>query len=417
MYSTNKHSDVWGHGGAGVRVTLDTMEGEIGGVEYDDIPCMSASASVEWSDTHGKSLGLDRDWNYLGNDRLFATVTETPDGPSCSGDGCIGAARVDIGSTSVTRFLHPTWDSLNPEPPDLVAKAPDVTLLQKGDTGGVHQWNVITGGDQYDTTGLAHGSQMDWLDGNYYVATITEFQGDCVAGTNTGRLVLLEQDHEGVLAEDDLSRDTSDTGVEVDNKPEGVDAVPIDTSRSNTMCKTGGVLYADFVVYVADYCNDRIHVFTVDSTSPTKHVAEKGVVSIHGTDPESNCNPSSVRYDSTQDVVVVVCQSRGTILNVDVDNEDQCDLTFNESTEESLTYADAAPTCDGPQAQSECEDVCTPHNIDYDLTCHPGWLFVALTGKRQLTAVRADNYAAQSVIFRAAAATFKPMDLVIVGAE
>jgi len=369
---------------------------------------------VEWNDVHGKSLGLDRDWNYLGNNRLFASVTETPDGPSCSGDGCIGAARVDIGSTSVTRFLHPTWDSLTPEPPDLVARAPDVSLLQKGDTGGVHQWNVLTGGDRYTTTGLAHGSQMDWLDGTYYVATITEVQGECEAGTNTGRLVLLKQDYAGVKAEDDLSRDTSDTGAELDNKPEGVDAVPIDTSRTNTMCKTGGVLYADYVAYVADYCNDRIHVFTVDTTSPTKHVAEKSVEAIGGTEV---CNPSSVRYDSTQDVVVVVCQTRGTILNLSLVDDDQCNLSFNESSEESLTYAGAAPTCTGPQSQSECGNDCTPHNIDYDLTWHPDWLFVALTGRNQLTAVRADNYAAQSVIFRALSPSFKPMDLVIVGTE
>ena len=148
-------------------------------------------------------------------------------------------------------------------------------------------------------------------------------------------------------------------------------------------------------------------------------VEVKDVVTIGYGDWEEPCNPSSVRYDTSENVVVVVCQSRGTILHFNVGTYDQCALTMDVDSQVSLKRLDVGETpqeCDDTAEPDEvdCEEDCTAHNIDYDYGVAPGWLFIALTSEGQITAVRSDNYTAQAVIHRDDS-NYRPMDILVVG--
>jgi len=318
---------------------------------------------------------------------------------------------VTVGTTSVSRSIHPAWDKSSPVCPSVIADAPDAVILDKRNTTGeAPQWNVVTEGSQYDTTNLDHPTRLGWLDDTYYVATVPNVAA-CDSGNNTGRLVLFERDADGEVDAAALSHTVGD----VDNKPEGMDAVAIDTGLANTTCKTGGILYADWVVYVGDFCNDRIHVFTVDTATGAEHVTHRMEVSINDTDLSGDCHPSSLRYDSERNVIVVLCQLRGSILNVAIDSDDQCSISYDSSSEAALQYINGPnlPSCETTPGVTNCMGVCQPHSIDYDFGISDDWLFVGLSEVGQVTAVRADDHVAQAVVFKHS--SYIPKGLVVVG--
>lgn len=113
-----------------------------------------------------------------------------------------------------------------------------------------------------------------------------------------------------------------------------------------------------------------------------------------------------------------VCQTRGTILNLTFDPEDQCALTYDPDTEVLLSHVSGVglPTCTNTPALEDCDDTCKPHTIDFDHDLYPGWLFVSLTQKAEIVAVRTDAYADQAAVVRALSnRNFEPRDHAVVG--
>lgn len=243
--------------------------------------------------------------------------------------------------------------------------------------------------------------------------TLVTGEGSCVTGDNTGYLLLMERDADGAVAEP-LSKPTG-----LNNKPEGVDAMNINPNLENTTCKgEEEELTADHVVFVADYCNSYIHVFTVDTDLGT--LTHRAAVDISATviETELECHPSSVRYEPYTNVVVVLCQTRGTILNLTFDPDDQCALTYDPDTEVLLGHVDGLglPTCTNTPTLDDCNQTCKPHTIDFDHDLYPGWLFVSLTQKGEIVAVRADAYADQAAVVRALSSrNFEPRAHAVVG--
>ena len=75
------------------------------------------------------------------------------------------------------------------------------------------------------------------------------------------------------------------------------------------------------------------------------------------------------------------------------------------------------PSCTSTPTQSACGGDCAAHNIDYDYDVVPDWFFVSLSGVGQITAIRADDYSVQYVVYKANVPTvhYQPFDHVVVG--
>lgn len=414
-------------GGTGMRYEFST--------DASGYPCLTSATAQDFSPgdrgvSPGMSYGMAR--NYLFNDvedYIWVSIRSPRLYGGCNasaGNYCIGAARIDISDIATGTDFTRTWDpdlstfTVDHHAVDVIGFDTDVTVLSKHASGSIEQFDTAdaTINDGYGSA--SHATQIEWLDGQYYAATIANTQlggANCSAVTTDGQVWIGHLDP--VSATPDLAVVVGGAGSK--SKPEAIEAFPIDPASPGS-CGT-----ADKVVYVGDYCNSKLYIYTWSAATPTSLTA-KGSLSLNqdsaGRDSTllatyGECRPAMVRYFGQTNKLLVTCQDRGSILRLNA--SDRCAPTWvNDTDEAPLITKDPSidltvepnPSCGGPYPATvlECGGRCQPHDIAFDKNIHSGWAFIALKDTHEITAVQVSNLSNQRLQYRGGA-SFDPNEL------
>lgn len=263
--------------------------------------------------------------------------------------------------------------------------------------GDINSYTLLFG-----TTKMTHVSQIEWLDTEYFVvsdAGHTSEASVCNGGTviDNGYLCL------GKI------NDTNSTCIDYvalpqGSKPEGIAIEAIDSSPS---CTNG----ADWVVYVIDYCQSDLYVYTVDLA--TESFTYETVISLD--DDKNNasssiggyCNPSNIeaRFHSSANNLFALCQTRDSVMRIHVTGigYDQCSPGWITGDDELLLEKHSTGTfnCSLYGTTTECDYTkqdCMPHDISIPYYMWPNYLFITLTGSGDIVAVK-DDFSAQRLLY------------------
>lgn len=183
------------------------------------------------------------------------------------------------------------------------------------------------------------------------------------------------------------------------------------------------------MVWVGDYQNSKLYVFTIDlsdSTPIDAHEVAPGRnwISLDSDkygnstplSPFEYCNPSTVRHHESSGDTFVLCQTRDSIIRIET-TTDPCNPSWERGEDQDEArlqqyLSGAAPSCDSDPALQDCTN-CQPHTIEFDHNLKVGseWLFVGLTNVGQIVAVEQDNLAHQRLIYRRSL-DFQPNDFI-----
>jgi len=386
-------------------VNVGTKNLTIHGTAYT-VPCDSSSTGIAWS-PHGVSIGTALDFNYGTNDLVWTSITGSnadttaadaqnvaPCGAS-AGKKCIGVATYDVSSNTLSRYFHPTFDETGATNPDVLGYGVRAVAINKAGgadspAGSIKSWNT-SGSGTAESMASGHTSQLEWVDGRYFVATAPD-KSSCAS--NSPELQLWDAT---------LTTGTKQASIVMPNgtdKPEGVDVVAINSGNRGS-CGAN----ADYAVYVSDFCNDNLYVYALDLNGASSTFTLKRTVNLNtGSSFAGACQPSAVRYYGLSQKAFVVCQIRETIQRIDAADlcapdtsfESEADLMFAGST--STASCGGTPSISGCSADSNVD--CSPHDIDIDNDIATGWLFVNLTGANQSVAVRRSVLTDQATFFK-----------------
>jgi hypothetical protein len=418
----------------GVRLTLDVDEWEMqSGATVSDVPCHDTSDSPEyiaWA-PDGKSIGIARDELIASNPYIWAGVSADHSSASCPSadftDDCIGGSFYDLTSESVSQQINPNFEQSPSQPVDIIARYPKVAIASKG-TDEIVGWNAATGAELMVYDEALEVTQLEWVTDPFFVATVPQKEDCFTWATSDERMgeVWLARLKDASNPEPWIYEvDPGDSSL--GTKPEGIALAPLSDFDSNS-CRTTGSYTPEYVLWVGDYCNSELHVFTLDlSNREFKHemrvdLNEDSDGNAAGTD----CAPSSVSYNVENQMVYVLCQTGQTIMRVNTEttpcnptwyeaNGDQADLEYIQSGDPA--------TCGSAWDHTEqdfCKDSatsCSPHDIATDGYSNPGWLFTALTGKGQILAINETDLENQAVIYNGGSTSFAPHELDLLPSE
>lgn len=399
--------------GPGRIVTMGTKTATVNGTSYS-IPCDSSSDGLAWSSTNGTSIGIARDFDFGTQDLIWASITGTnadttaadsrnvAECTAAAGHKCIGVATYDFSSGTLARYFHPTFDgeATATANPDVLGYGTRAVAVNKVASGNIYSYPT-NGSGTADTLSSSHTSQLEWVDGTYFVATATA-KTNCNAGSpelelwNASLIDGVRQAHIAM---------PHNTG-----KPEGVAVVKL-TAGNRGSCG----LVADYAVYVADYCEDELYVYALNLTGATSTFTLKATVDLYsGSSYTGVCAPSSVMVHGTSEKAFVTCQTRETIERIDVADLCNPDAGFEDEAALEYAVANANASCGSTPSLTTCIDdggACAPHDIDSDDSIAAGWLFVNLSERNQTIVVRRTNLADQAAFYKQYQATIKPFEL------
>ncbi len=387
-----------------------------------DFPCFNRPEEHIFSGS-GQAWGIAR--NYLISetyDYLYVSITGQDDRDDChtSADDywCFGAARIDLstGSPGTPSTFTRSWNTNNScnDEEEGPCQAVDVLGQEDGSFSDIviaeKQVDRVAQHDIFDdTVDIVHGgateaTQLDWLNGLYYVATIagSEETSACpsTAPSWNGELWLLGLDDGSVL---DF---TAVGGVNSGSKPEGV--VGMRVKGDNNSCHPD----ADYVVYVSDWCESLLYVYSVNLATESI-VRQEAVISLD-TDIYGNtsslsggCYPSAVapvRDGSTWDVYVL-CQTRDSIIRIHT-TSNQCNPYWDRDEDEvrlqRYASGDSSDLCNTTSTtMTPCSGggQCSPHDLGFDMNVWPDWVFVALTKQNQVIAIERSDMSNQHLMY------------------
>lgn len=194
-------------------------------------------------------------------------------------------------------------------------------------------------------------------------------------------------------------------------KPEGIDVVALTAGNRGSCGST-----ADYAVLVSDYCANALYVYALDLKGTSSVLTYMDAVNLNtGSVLAGNCQPSSVRYHAGSGKAFMTCQTRESILRIEMDDlcnpaaafESEAVLTFAEPESIASCSSAGTPTlypCN-PDAQK-----CAPHNIEFDEQIAPGWLFINLTEANQSLVVRRTNLAVQAALYKQNGSKLEPLE-------
>jgi hypothetical protein len=395
-----------------------------------DAPCAASVSSVAWS-PDGKSIGLARNGDMPANPYIVTGISNTQQiNASCPGsDDCVGVGYYDL-SASISPNPDQTYNpdtgyanTSSPKPVDVLARWPKVVVADK-ETGAIIGWDQSTGANIVEYTSATDVSQLVWLEAPYFIASVPK-TSSCTSGTP-----IIGQVWVGHLGDADTTPDAvldvpKPSGADV-SKPEGIAVSPYANDGS---CTATGIT-PDYVIYAGDYCNSRVHIWTVEldkSTTPATITAFHEGFADLDVDADANtfsaCQPSSVEYHRENGDVYVLCQTRDSIIRLDTSGDKysgagQCSPAWKDSGDQATLQTwtgSSSPTCDGTVEQTDCDGGqsgdCSPHDIAYDQISHPQWLFVNLSTAGEILAIDRDLLDDQIVIYEDS--NYMPMELEI----
>ncbi len=395
-----------GGGAQGRRLTMSTKT--VG--PYTDVPCNNGLSTIHWS-PGGASWGIARD--YSDTDLVWASISST-NPADCGGSGsdtCVGAAWYDTSTGTLTRSYNGSWSDPGAVVPDVAAAYPDVVALEKRASGTIAQWDV-TSGVTANAGGVAHLSQVDWIDGSLFAATETATTTLSCGDGVRGSLVIGEVANATPISGVTVARPGGAPGT-ASTKPEGVTVMPLTGGWGSTSCAAGST----HVIYVTDWCLSQFIAYSIDTSDPTPTPVEEGRVDLDASSAfTGDCHPSSVEWHSITRDSFVVCQSRDTILRIDT-STDPCAPAWA-SDEATLQFYDSGsnPSCSATPTVQDCT-ACEAHDVAYSTSVSPDWLFVALapvvdgTTEGQVVAIEAADLTNQFLFYRDAGGTYSPLEL------
>ncbi len=398
-YTTNMH----GTGATGRAILLGTKSVTWTSGERTDVPCADTTAEVDWS-PNGQSLGLARDYTYPAVHTVWASITSktaSDCGATGSGD-CIGVARLDPGADPTREFqVDAAGGSVTP---DAIANGDSVAVAEKTHSQ-VYEWTYGGGSARQTPTSASDLSQMEWVDGDAFALTLAG--GTSCSSRTQGHVQIVRASTGASLADQTVSLLSGQTT----SKPEGIDIVPIDAGHSAS-CTDG----ATHVVYVSDYCQDALFVYTWNGTTLT----EEASLTLDDATIQGNCSPSNVRYHGPSGQLIVSCQTRGALEFLSVSGTyDQCNPQWDPATGNvPLAYSSSDPSCSATPDTTPCatNGDCSVHDVAWDAAAAQGWVFTNLTHHGETVAMRVDGDHEQTSLYRSvpSPATYEPLEVKIV---
>ena len=387
-------------------------------------PCLTSRVAQDWSPgtsgPGGASFGITKNRAMSdAHDYLYVGIRSPENSGGCSDEAgaswCFGAARVDLSAGSFTRSWNTNhYGTAVPKAVDVLGKDDDIVVAEKSSEAW-YQHNYSNSAVDWSNTGATEITKLAWLDNPYFVATVAGSEtmgGSCPGGSPTweGQLWI------GKLGDTDTTYVDAEVvgGANSGSKPEGVSVAPIDGAHSAS-CDSD----ADYVVYVGDYCQSRLYVYTVDiDASPPALTYETDIsLEVDSTSNSSiyagdgDCEPSTAAWYPDTGNVFMLCQTRSTILEIQT-GADQCDPTWTAQADEVQLkkWSSTAPDCSHNATITDCSaDDCEPHDIAWDANIWPGWIFMNLSGTGDVLAME-DDLTDQRVIYHDGSA-FRPQEL------
>ena len=152
----------------------------IGGVDcvYGTCPCFDGEHSMNFSPT-GASWGIARNYSVTSaNDFLYVSISGDGGADGCPADSseqCLGAAIVDLSTGELYDTEPYSWNpnhfSDHMVVPDVLGNNDDIVLLFKDDEGRYYQHHRTDDTVDFYTADVNEATQLEWLDGRYFVAT------------------------------------------------------------------------------------------------------------------------------------------------------------------------------------------------------------------------------------------------------
>lgn len=387
---------------------------ELGYQGLGTYPCLDGITEVHLSE-YGQSWGLARNRTFsVAENYLYASISGDRWKEGCVTAECSGVMRiVATGSTD-----GPYWSSggYPGAVTDVAGNDDDVFILVKGNTGNIPQLDLTSGTDVNDytdlsTTALSHLTQIEWLDTEYFVATDA---GHLRSANECNSSSVSENGYLCLGKLNDTSFYCIDTAaLPSGTKPEGIAIEQIDSSFS-TSCDAS----ADWVIYVTDFCQSDLYVYTVDLDTET--FIYETVISLDtdssdtGSSIGGYCNPSNIeaRFHSSANNLFALCQTRSSVMKIRVTGTgvDQCNPGWTSGNDELLLekFSSGTFSCTSSGTTVACgTSDCQPHDISIPYYMWPNWLFVTLSTSGDIVAVK-DDFSEQHLLYHKTSTLLHP---------